>query len=77
MCHIHSLYPTSYYAEVLEKSAAKTIDACLYVYLLRCAEDVSVILAEPSNTSETSQCSGELITMQCPEVSPSQRKLLP
>ncbi len=26
-----------------------------YVYLLRCAEDVSIILAEPSNTSETSQ----------------------
>lgn len=48
-----------------------------YVYLLRCAEDVSVVLAEPSNASETSQRSGELITMQSPKVGPSQRKLPP
>lgn len=48
-----------------------------YVYLLRGAEDVSIILAEPSNTSETSQCSRELVAMQRPKVGPSQRKLPP
>lgn len=47
------------------------------VYLLRCAEDMSIILAEPSNTSETSQRTGELVTMQCPKVGPSQRELPP
>ena len=47
------------------------------VYLLGCAEDVSIILAESSNTSETSQRSGELITMQRPKVGPSKRKLPP
>jgi len=47
------------------------------LYLLRCAKDVSVVLAEPSNTSETSQRSGELVAMQRPEVGPSQRKLSP
>lgn len=48
-----------------------------HVYLLRCAEDVSIVLAELSNTSETSQRSGVLVTMQRPEVGPSQRKLPP
>lgn len=47
------------------------------VYLLRCAEDVSIILAEPANTSEASQRSGALIAMQRPEVGPSQGKLPP
>lgn len=36
-----------------------------------------VILAEPANASETSQSAGELITMQRPEVGPSQRELSP
>ena len=54
------------YAIVLKGESAST--QCLhlhmcYVYLLRCAEDVSIVLAEPANASETSQCSRELITM--------------
>lgn len=48
-----------------------------YVYLLRCTEDVSIVLAEPSDTSQTSQCSRELITMERSKVSPSQGKLPP
>lgn len=48
-----------------------------YVYLLRRAEDVSIILAEPSNSSETSQCSRELVAVQRPEVGPSHGKLPP
>lgn len=48
-----------------------------YVYLLRCAEDVSIVLTKPPNTSEASQRSRELVAMQSPEVGPSQRKLPP
>lgn len=48
-----------------------------YVYLLRCAEDVSIILTEPSNTSETCKRSRQLVAMQRPKVSPSHRKLSP
>lgn len=47
------------------------------VYLIRCAEDVSVVLAEPSNPSETHERSGELVTVQRPEVGPPQRQLPP
>lgn len=47
------------------------------LYLLGCAEDVSIVLAEAANSSETAERSRELVAMQRPEVGPSQRKLFP
>lgn len=47
------------------------------MYLLRSAEDVSVILAEPPNPGQTSKGAGELVAMQRPKVGPSDGKLLP
>lgn len=46
-------------------------------YLLRGAKDVSIVLAEPADPSQTSQGSRELIPMQRPKVRPSQRKFPP
>ena len=46
-------------------------------YLLWHAKDVSIVLAEPADTSQTSQSARELVTMQRPEVRPSQRELPP
>lgn len=48
-----------------------------YTYLLRCAENVSIVLAEPSNASKTAERARELVTVQRPKVCPSQRKLPP
>lgn len=67
---------------VQNRRLSDKIKMCIFikgcsVYLLRCAEDVSVVLAEPSYTSETSKCSRQLVPMQRPEVSPPQRKFLP
>lgn len=83
MCPIHSFYPTystlrrMQWSRNLQQKQCMHAQMCHYMYLLRCAEDVSIILAEPSNTSETSQRSRELIAMQRPKVGPSHRKLPP
>lgn len=34
-----------------------------YTYLLRCAENVSVVLAEPSNASKTAERARKLVTV--------------
>ena len=47
------------------------------VYLLRSAEDVCVVLAEPADPGETTQSAGQLVPMQCPEIGPTQWELLP
>lgn len=79
MCPIYSFCPS--YCTTTRWICHKTTSACLhsmcYAYLLRGTEDVSVVLAEPANTGETSKRSGELITMQGPEIGPSQGKLPP
>lgn len=50
---------------------------CVCVYLLGHAEDVSVILAKPANPGQSAQRSGQLVTVEGPEVGPSQRKFPP
>lgn len=46
-------------------------------YLLRCAEDVSVVLAEPAHAGQPSQRARQLVPVQGPEVGPPQREFPP